>query len=315
MPGQGWAFGGRGAGETMPTVGSQGMTESKETGKSNQSVARAVMILDAFAAAGGDMELGITELSEMTGLAKSVVSRVVTPLVAGGYLEQNARTRRYRVGLRMFELGLRYLRRPGAREAALMLLDELVRETGHTAYLGELDGHECVVLAAVEGSDRLRVVVSAGERWPAHVMAMGKAIMARLDDDALEEFLVGGWPHHLDGWRILSPEALREDLELTRQRGYAVTKDDGYPGVWSVGAALFTGPAAAAGARSGDARRAGKPGAANGERLMAVSVDIPAFAADEARLHELGRLLSAKTRRFVETVWNHRHPVGWGSLG
>ncbi len=112
------------------------MAAMRETSQFNQSVARAVLILDAFAAAGGDMELGITELSETTGLAKSVVSRVVAPLVAGGYLEQNPRTRRYRVGLRMFELGLRYLRRPGAREAALMLLDDLVRETGPYGVFG-----------------------------------------------------------------------------------------------------------------------------------------------------------------------------------
>ncbi len=193
------------------------------------------MVLDAFAAAGGDMELGITELSETTGLAKSVVSRTVAPLVAGGYLEQNPRTRRYRVGLRTFELGLGYLRRPGARAAARLLLDELVRETGHTAYLGVLDGNECVVHAAVEGSDRLRVVVSAGERAPAHVTAMGKAIMAQLDGEAREKQARRWLADALDPWRILDRDALRDDLELTRQRGYAVTKDDGYPGVWSAG--------------------------------------------------------------------------------
>lgn len=272
----------------------------------NQSVARAVLVLDALAAAGGDMELGITELSEATGLAKSVVSRVVSPLVAGGYLEQNARTRRYRVGLRMFELGLRYLRRPGAREAALMLLDDLVRETGHTAYLGVLEGRECVVLAAVEGSDRLRVVVSAGDRAPVRATAMGKAIMAQLDADTLASLLARSSTHdsaHAPGhdpgdWRVLDLEALRSDLELTRRRGYAVTQHDGYPGVWSVGAALPPDTARLA----------------NGERLMAVSVDIPAFAADENQLHELGRMLADKTRRFAETVWNNRQSIGWGNV-
>lgn len=292
----------------MKRVGEYGMQGDmstvdgdKDTANFNQSVARAVRVLDAFARATGDMELGITELSEETGLAKSVISRVVAPLVAGGYLEQNSRTRRYRVGLRTFELGLRYLRRPGAREAALVLLEELVRETGHTAYLGVLDGEQCVVLAAVEGSDRLRVVVSAGERAPAHVTAMGKAIMATLDDDAREELLVKGWPGESRDWRILSPDELRADLELARQRGYAVTQRDGYPGVWSVGVALPT---------YGE-RISRSP---HGERLMAVSVDIPAFAATEGRLHDLGRLLAERTRRFSETVLNSRQTIGLGML-
>lgn len=285
--------------------GRQARTAAARTSvRYNQSVARAAMILDAFAAADGDMELGITELSEATGLAKSVVSRTVGPLVAGGYLEQNMRTRRYRVGLRMFELGLRYLRRPGAREAALLLLEELVRETGHTAYLGVLDGCDCVVLAAVEGRDRLRVVVSAGERAPAHVTAMGKAILSQLDDAARERLLTAGWPEVLETWRILSPDALREDLRLARERGYAVTQDDGYPGVWSVGAAL------PAGLRGVDA-----DGVGAGEPRMAVSVDIPAFGASEEQLHALGRLLAEKTRRLTKAVWDDRPKSALGSIG
>lgn len=282
-----------------------GVKPASKTSRYNQSVARAAMILDAFATTDGDMELGITELSEATGLAKSVVSRTVATLVAGGYLEQNARTRRYRVGLRMFELGLRYLRRPGPREAALLLLEELVRETGHTAYLGVLDGWDCVVLSAVEGGDRLRVVVSAGERAPAHVTAMGKAIMSQLDDEAREKLLVDGWPRELGSWRILPPDQLREDLRLARERGYAVTKDDGYPGVWSVGVAL---PAPTARSGEGDARGVC-------ERRMAVSVDIPAYGASEERLHALGRLLAEKTRRLTAAIWEERPKAGFGNIG
>src|SRR5690606_16088218 len=92
MPGQGWAFGGRGAGETVATVDSQVLMESRESGRSNQYVGRVVMMLVAFAGVGGDMGLGITKFSEIRGLAKIVVSRVVTPLVGGGCLYQNART-------------------------------------------------------------------------------------------------------------------------------------------------------------------------------------------------------------------------------
>ena len=248
----------------------------------NNSVARAVLIMNAFVAAGRDAELGITELSQRTGLAKSVVSRVLVPLVQGGYVERDPRTRRYRVGLRAFEFGLRYLSRSGAPQSALQMLDELARETGCTAYLGVLDGPECVVLAAEEGRDRIRVVVSPGERMPAHGTAMGKAIMAHLDERAREALLTEGWPRDLDGqpWRILDPDALREDLAATRVRGYALAIDDGYPGVWSVGTVLPL----------------------YGQRPMAVSMDVPAFAVQEEKLHELGRKLVEKTAQFSGTV-------------
>src|SRR5690625_1898112 len=246
----------------------------------NQSVSRAVLVLNTLASAGGDGELGVTELSGATGLAKSVVSRILNPLVAAGYVERNERSRRYRIGLRLFEMGLGYLRRSGAREAALGLLQQLARETGATAYLGMLDGVHCIVLAAIEGSDRLRVVVTAGERTPVQATAMGKAILAALDEAVFDAMLARGLPMGADHWHTLSPDELRTDIVHTRERGYAVAQSDGYPGVWSVGVALPV----------------------QGETLMSVSVDLPAFSATEEQLHAVGRLLAARARGFAEAA-------------
>jgi len=251
-------------------------------------VARAVLILNAFAAAGRDPELGVTEISQRTGLAKSVVARVLVPLVEGGYLEQDPRTRRYRVGLRAFELGSRYLSRSGAPQSALQLLEKLARETGCTAYLGVLDGPTCVVLAAEEGRNRLRVVVSPGERAPAACTAMGKAILAHMDQEAADSLLQGwfeGGPESgAEGdqgvWRCLSPEELQDDLAAARLRGYALAVRDGYPGVWSVGTVLPV----------------------EGQRPMAVSLDVPASTISEEKLHSLGRMLVEKTARIAGTA-------------
>src|SRR5690625_1416381 len=247
----------------------------------NQSVSRAVLVLNTLASAGGDGELGVTELSGATGLAKSVVSRILNPLVAAGYVERNERSRRYRIGLRLFEIGLGYLRRSGAREAAVGLLQELARETGATAYLGALDGGHCIVLAAIEGSDRLRVVVTAGERTPVQATAMGKAILAALDEAAFEDLLARGLPPAAPHWHTLGPAALREDITRARTLGYAVAQEDGWPGVWSVGTALPV----------------------PGETPMSVSVDLPAYSATEEQLHTFGRLLTVRAQRFAETAW------------
>lgn len=274
--------------------------EARAPADFNQSVARAVRVLDALAGAEGDMELGITELSDETGLAKSVVSRLLAPLVAGGYVERNARTRRYRVGLRAFELGLTYLRHPGTGGPALVFLDELARETGHTAYLSVLDDTQCVVLAAVEGNDRLRVVVSAGERAPVYATAMGKAILAGLEEPRREQLLAvavegehnARRPGSEGNWRVLPPAALRADLEATGTRGYAVTKDDGYPGVLSVGVALPV----------------------QGGRHMAVSIDIPAYTGAADDVHALGRLLVKKARSSFAPGFDHHQTIGLGTL-
>ena len=94
-----------------------------------------------------------------------------------------------------------------------MLLDELVRRPG-TRRIWER--WTATVRGAGRGGGQRPAAggVSAGERWPAHVMAMGKAIMARLDDDALEELLVGGCPTIWTAGAFSVPSAAG-GLELT----------------------------------------------------------------------------------------------------
>src|SRR5690606_40187206 len=69
-----------------------------------------------------------------------------------------------------------------------------------------------------------------------------------------------------------------------RARGYALAVDDGYPGVWSVGTVLPW----------------------HGQRPMAVSLDVPAYAASPEKLHGLGRMLVEKMARFSGTVFQDR---------
>lgn len=257
----------------------------------NQSIGRAILLLEQLAEAGG--ELGISELSRRTGLAKSVVSRLLRPLLEARYLEQNPVTRHYRIGLRLFEVGLLYMRQQGMQRQALAMLDGLARETGYTAYLGILDGGDCVVLAAFEGARRVRVAVSPGQRAPAHVTAMGKAILARLDEAERERILVAHWPAPGGEWTILPPEALRADLEATARRGYALVLDDGFPGILSVGVAL---PLPAAGAP------------------MAVSLDLPAIETDHEELHRLGRMLMQRVQAMMASFPQEAYGVGLGDL-
>ena len=68
-----------------------------------QAIERAVSILNAFSPE--DPELGVTELAERLGLHKSTVHRFMVNLDAAGLVERNPRTGRYRLGLRIFELG------------------------------------------------------------------------------------------------------------------------------------------------------------------------------------------------------------------
>ena len=125
-----------------------------------QAIERAVAILNAFSAE--TPELGVTELAERLGLHKSTVHRFLVNLEAGGLVERNARTARYRLGLRIFELGGLVLQQMNLWDEALPFLEGLVRESGETGHLAVLDGGEAIYIEKVEARRALRIPSAMG---------------------------------------------------------------------------------------------------------------------------------------------------------
>ena len=119
------------------------------------AVERAVAVLDALADGG---ELGTNELARRTGLNASTVSRLLATLADAGLVEHVAETGRYRLGLRLLELGNAVLARLDLREIARPHLRALVEETGETATLSAPGEPDAVtvdfVQSAVVGAER-----------------------------------------------------------------------------------------------------------------------------------------------------------------
>ena len=122
----------------------------------------------------------MTELAERLGLHKSTVHRFLVNLEAGGLVERNARTARYRLGLRIFELGGLVLQQMNLWDEALPFLEGLVRESGETGHLAVLDGGEAIYIEKVEARRALRVPSAMGRGYPAHATSLGKALLAGL---------------------------------------------------------------------------------------------------------------------------------------
>src|SRR3990172_5623965 len=129
-----------------------------------RSVRKALRLLDAF---GGDhLDFGLTELSDHLGYPKSVTHKLVRTLMEGGFLEQDAPTRRYHIGPGILTVAGAYLRcNPLVREGAAVLQD-LARATEHTAALGVLDRGEGLYVAAVEGTRAVKASAHVGDRRP-----------------------------------------------------------------------------------------------------------------------------------------------------
>jgi DNA-binding IclR family transcriptional regulator len=172
------------------------------------------------------------------------------------------------LGLRLYELGSLYLRGASLYGTAASALPELSQQSGHTSYLGVLDGQDMVTLEMCPGTNPLQVVVSPGERIPAHVAAGGKAVLASLPESRLIELYPRKLPRFTRA-TIPTLAALKAELEAVRRRGYAVANGEWTESIASVGVSLRGSPS---------------------DRPIGVSLAFPAYRVSRREVEDLAEL-------------------------
>jgi IclR family transcriptional regulator, KDG regulon repressor len=199
-----------------------------------QTLARGLLILEAFSE---KAEYGISDLARRLGLPKSAVHRVMSTLAHGRYVEQTA-ARRYRLGLKVLELGSLCRLRLDLATRAQPILEDLSNRAGANAHLAKLDGLEVFDLLRVEHPAPLRITRNPMLRRPAHCTALGKAILA-FDNPSRAEEMVKVGLFRLTRKTIVQPERFHNELARVRKRGYAVDNEEFYPGTRCVAAPVF----------------------------------------------------------------------------
>jgi len=207
-----------------------------------QTVERALTVLRTFSR--DCPELRASELARRLGLSRTIVIRILNTLERAGFVERAPGDSRYRLGLAACEVGALYLAANRLVAVAGEILDELVDTTGHTAYLGALDGAEVVILSLREGRRPVRFLWSAGNRLPVTTTAFGKAILMHMTAEELDRILGPGHLAGLTDQSIKTRAELDPRLDEARDRGWIVAEDESYPCVCAIGAAIFDGQGA-----------------------------------------------------------------------
>jgi IclR family pca regulon transcriptional regulator len=203
----------------------------------SQSLERGLAILGCFTPK--RPVLGIADIADELGMSRSTTHRYVITLVALGYLEQGA-SRKYRLGLRVTDLGMSALNSTGLREHAHPYLEELRQRTSYTTNLGVLDGGEVLYVDRVRsfrrGQSQVDLDLHVGSRLPAYCTAMGKLLLANLPEPEQRE-LIGEMKLAKRGPNtIASKKALREELEDIAAAGFAVDDEELAAEVYAVAA-------------------------------------------------------------------------------
>ena len=148
------------------------------------SVTRAFMALETIAAS--HRSLSLSELAELLDAPKSSLHSILHTLAARGYLEIDAE-RNYRLGVRTMEIGSAYLSQITPLNVAHPELVKLSHELHMTAHFAVLDGSEVLYLAKEDApAIGIRLASSVGTRLPAHLTAVGKAILANVASYAVD---------------------------------------------------------------------------------------------------------------------------------
>lgn len=148
-----------------------------------QSLDRAIDVLEAFQS--GEAARGVADLAREVGLPRATVHRLLAALSSRGFLDQDESSGKYRLGLKLFELGSVVADSLDVRRVARPYLLRLMKETGETAHLVVLDGIDIVFVDKVETDNPFRMVSVIGGRLPARFSGSGKALLAQLSDEEL----------------------------------------------------------------------------------------------------------------------------------
>jgi IclR family KDG regulon transcriptional repressor len=199
-----------------------------------QSVSHALDLLEQFH--GEVDELGVTELSKRLKLHKNNVFRLLATLESRGYIDQNKATENYRLGLKTLELGQTFVKQMGLLRQSRPVLEWLVRQCNETSYIAILKDFDIIYLDAVETDLTVRVVTRVGSRLPAYCSAAGKAQLAYLSDEELDNYFAGKELKRFTQNTVIEVDELKRELKKVTELGYSIDNEELDTGVRCVGA-------------------------------------------------------------------------------
>lgn len=168
-------------------------------------------------------EEGLTsgEIATTTGFDKATAYRALISLARIGLVDRDTNSRRFRLGVYLFNLGAVAARRFSVLSHARQVVEHVARETGDTVFLAVRNKYESVCIDCATGSYPLKAqTLTVGESVPLGVSAGGVAMLATMSDEEVRRAIQFN-AIQIAKFRTIRPEQIYEHVAETRQRGYA----------------------------------------------------------------------------------------------
>lgn len=198
----------------------------REESQRKSRVAVLEKALDLLEALAAEPNLGLSELSDRTGVGKTSSYRVLNTLELRSFVAKDPTTRKYRPGSKLVALSATVVASLDILRLSRPFLESVHQQTGETVNLGVLDGDRVLYIDVIESSHGLRIFSSVGRRSLIHCTALGKALLCGLDPTDARRLIERLELPAKTRRTITHVEALIAEIAACRERGMAVDDEE-----------------------------------------------------------------------------------------
>jgi DNA-binding IclR family transcriptional regulator len=247
-------------------------------GESIRAVERALDVILCFKS--NTPELTMTQISELVGINKSTVHRLLATLEGIRFVERDPVSGVYRPGIRLLQMAFLTLDHNNLRRLVSPFLHDLCNQYRENVNLSVLDETDVVYVDVIESTQRVKLAAVPGQRLPAFCTASGKAILAFVPEDHVRRILERGMAKYTCN-TILSKELYFEDMLRTRARGFALSEQEFEEGINAIAAPIVN---------------------SSGRPIASVSIAGPAYRLTRERMIEIGPVFISQIKKFAQEV-------------
>ena len=211
----------------------------KEMPELVQSVERGLTILEIVAE---HNEISLKEISALSGLNKATAHRLLSTLIAKGYIEQVDKNGDYRPTYKLFSLGNKKVSHIDSYTIAHRFIRDLSNTIESTVHLVVEDNMEVVYIDKIDPTKSHSSFIlksQVGKKAPMYCTSVGKAILSTYPDSKIKEIWEATEIKVLTEKTIIDYEAFLEEINLVRSQGYALDLEENEIGVVCVGCEFY----------------------------------------------------------------------------
>ncbi|WP_127534019.1 IclR family transcriptional regulator [Paenibacillus kobensis] len=203
-------------------------------------ISKAIHILDYLVPQGSEREVSVTTISRELDMPVQSVHRILGSLTEHGFVTQNQKTKKYKLGLSIMKYGFLMWDSLMFRSVARPFMEQLSRQTKETVYLASRENTEGVYIDSIDSPQVLKISEPIGLKLPLIIGASNRVILAFMPHKAKDDILREVDWDNVPSLKPLTRESIEQELEMIRMRGYAVTSGEATEGTTGIAAPIFS---------------------------------------------------------------------------